>query len=379
MTDTTLASNASTPQEEMDALVAKVAALTLMSLDMARLCVDVQNVVPGIALSKQALEMTSLCIDVKTQIAPAFTAAANRAIASLVNAPVPAPVPVSDHLWVKGIALTPDQLEASFGPGVGDEQTWHVVCIGREPGLYASPTEANLQIEGVPNQFREKKKSRVEALAFYRHRYESARVEKWNAVPVDDNKEDVDSALPSAGAASSNTVPKYTPVHSQNGQAKCFYTPPSLLPQHCPINWNSPVTNRLLLRIRKGALRHWITRSKRQGIYMVRAALRQRCKGIACYCLHWGQQRRCARRSVYFRWLLDAWIAWHYGLGSMRFAEPGGAVARPRIVGDIGGGFHWIPSASPRLHCCPRHTSIPITLLSLPPTDALPPATDSSL
>ncbi|KAJ7076279.1 hypothetical protein B0H15DRAFT_955802 [Mycena belliarum] len=190
MTDTTLASNASTPQEEMDALVAKVAALTLMSLDMARLCVDVQ---------------TSLCIDVKTQIAPAFTAAANRAIASLVNAPVPAPVPVPDHLWVKGIALTPDQLEASFGPGVGDEQTWHVVCIGREPGLYASPTEANLQIEGVPNQFREKKKSRVEALAFYRHWYESARVEKWNAVLVDDNKEDVDSALPSAGAASSNT------------------------------------------------------------------------------------------------------------------------------------------------------------------------------
>ncbi|KAJ7085638.1 hypothetical protein B0H15DRAFT_801799 [Mycena belliarum] len=247
MTDTTLASNASTPQEEMDALVAKVAALTLMSLDMARLCVDVQS----IALSKQALEMTSLCIDVKTQIAPALTAAANRAIASLANAPVAAPVPVPDHLWVKGIALTPDQLEASFGPGVGDEQTWHVVCIGREPGLYASPTEANIQIEGVPNQFREKKKSRVEALAFYRHRYESARVEKWNSVSVDNDNDDVDSALPSAGASSSHTVSKYTPVHSQNGQAKCFNTPPSLLPQHCPINWNSPVTNRLLLRIRK--------------------------------------------------------------------------------------------------------------------------------
>ncbi|KAJ7083944.1 hypothetical protein B0H15DRAFT_951698 [Mycena belliarum] len=206
MTDTVLASNASTPQEEMDALVAKVAALTLMSLDMARLCVDVQNVVPGIALSKQALAMTSLCIDVKTQIAPAFSAAANRAVASLVNAPVPFP----DHLWVKGVALTPDQLEASFAPGVGDEQTWHVVCIGREPGLYASPAEANLQIEGVPNQFREKKKSRVEALAFYRYRYETARVEKWNSVLVDDDddEDDVDSALPSAGTSSSNTVSK---------------------------------------------------------------------------------------------------------------------------------------------------------------------------
>ncbi|KAJ7082865.1 hypothetical protein B0H15DRAFT_803002 [Mycena belliarum] len=182
MADDALPSNTSSSQAEMDTLVAKVAALTLMSLDMARLCIDVQGVAPGIALAKQALDMTNLCVEVKTQIAPAFTAAANMAIASMAPPPVPDP----DHVWVKGIALTPDQMEASFGPGVGDEQTWQVVCIGREPGLYASATEANLQIEGVPNQFREKRKSRVEALSFYRHRYESNRVAKWTPVPVDE-------------------------------------------------------------------------------------------------------------------------------------------------------------------------------------------------
>lgn len=45
--------------------------------------------------------------------------------------------------------------------------------------------EADRQIKGVPNEFRQKKHSRVEALAFYRHRYETNRVHKMVPVPVD--------------------------------------------------------------------------------------------------------------------------------------------------------------------------------------------------
>jgi hypothetical protein len=40
--------------------------------------------------------------------------------------------------WVQGVPLTPDQLDASFPAGVGDDLAWQVVCIGREPGLYLS-------------------------------------------------------------------------------------------------------------------------------------------------------------------------------------------------------------------------------------------------
>ncbi|KAJ7655489.1 hypothetical protein B0H17DRAFT_1146427 [Mycena rosella] len=165
--------NASNPQAEMDALTAKVAQLTTMC------------VVPGVALSKQALEMTALCLDVKGLVPPAFIAAAQHAAVIIAAASV-APLP-HDLLWVQGVALTPAQLEAKFGPGgLGDDLPWQVVCIGREPGLYASVDNTNDQLNGVPNQFRAKKQTRVEALAFYRHRYEAGKVQKWNEVPEDD-------------------------------------------------------------------------------------------------------------------------------------------------------------------------------------------------
>ncbi|KAJ7649205.1 hypothetical protein B0H17DRAFT_1215419 [Mycena rosella] len=151
----------------------------------------VAAVVPGVALSKKALEMTTLCLDVKSLIPPAFIAAAHQASAFVTavqqTAVAIAAAPVHDLLWVQGVPLTPDQLEAQFPPGLGDDLSWQVVCMGREPGLYASVDDANDQVNRVPNQSREKKKSRAEALTFYCIRYGKGKVEKWNEVPEDDD------------------------------------------------------------------------------------------------------------------------------------------------------------------------------------------------
>ncbi|KAJ7137347.1 hypothetical protein C8R43DRAFT_955556 [Mycena crocata] len=175
----TSATNASSPQQELDALLAMVSNLAQMSLDMTRLCIDVQSVVPGIALSKRALEMTSVCLDIKgeshyiDQIRHSFALVAEAAVAAAAP-----PAPLFD--WVRAEALTPDQLEASYAKGVCDNVAWQVVCIGREPGI----DDAKANVEGVPSGFRKKKDSRLEALAFYRSRYEDGKVQKWRAVPI---------------------------------------------------------------------------------------------------------------------------------------------------------------------------------------------------
>ncbi|KAJ7438375.1 hypothetical protein B0H11DRAFT_2358566 [Mycena galericulata] len=187
MTDLSLlptpATAASNPQEELDALVKRVSELSQMALDMTRLCIDVQTVVPGVALSRQAFDMARVCLDLRAD--PLILAALPEAFARVTGTPAEEPAPVAAAFdWVEFPAPTPDQMDSYYPPGVGDDLSWHVVCIGREPGLYASPEEANKQIVGVPNQFRQKKDSRLEALAFYRLRYDSQRVHKMVAVPV---------------------------------------------------------------------------------------------------------------------------------------------------------------------------------------------------
>ncbi|KAJ7439020.1 hypothetical protein B0H11DRAFT_1934797 [Mycena galericulata] len=186
------ASNASNPQQELAALVKRVSELSQMALDMTRLCIDVQAVVPGISLSRQAFEMARVCLDLRTGIPEAFARATG--VASVE------PVPTSAGIdWVEEPAPTPAQMESYFPPGLGDDMAWHVVCIGREPGLYSSTDEADRQITGVPNQFRQKKSSRLEALAFYRLRYDSGRVHKMVAMPVEASSAVLALAPPSAG------------------------------------------------------------------------------------------------------------------------------------------------------------------------------------
>ncbi|KAJ6626304.1 hypothetical protein B0H10DRAFT_1941868 [Mycena sp. CBHHK59/15] len=192
MTTLSLATtNASNPQGELETLVAQVAALTAMSLDMTQVCIDVQTQVPSIALSKRSMEITKMCLAVQTQIP---LVVASQVAAATAAALGPAPT------FVQGMPRTPDQVDAAHPPGTNDDQAWHVVCIGREPGLYASVAEADAQVSGVPNQFRQKKASRVEALAFYRLKYTDRKVEKWTQVPAAPT-----AAIPTSPVATTST------------------------------------------------------------------------------------------------------------------------------------------------------------------------------
>ncbi|KAJ6527599.1 hypothetical protein DFH09DRAFT_1328071 [Mycena vulgaris] len=158
MTDTSIpATTAATPDEELAALVVQVA-----------------------VLSKTALDLTKNCIDIHHTIIDTIP----RVVASQVAAALAAAAVVLMGDFVQGVALTPAQLDAQFPPGTGDTQTWHVVCIGREPGLYASAELTTDQVRGIPNQLLQKKSSRQEALNFYRYKHQAGQVQKWNEVAV---------------------------------------------------------------------------------------------------------------------------------------------------------------------------------------------------
>ncbi|KAJ7829134.1 hypothetical protein B0H13DRAFT_2372763 [Mycena leptocephala] len=201
MTRTSIpATNASNPAQELEALVAKIDSLTQLSLEMTRLCIEAQGVVPDITLSKQSLELTQACLDVKSQVRPVVNCVLAATAPESAPTPVAPPAPAIE--WVRGVPLTPDQLDASFPAGVGDDLTWQVVCIGREPGLYLSPKQANPMLNGVPNQFRRKKGSRVEALAYYRLLYTHGEVQKWN------------EAVPPQVPPAAPTTPPVVPVES---------------------------------------------------------------------------------------------------------------------------------------------------------------------
>ncbi|KAJ6543672.1 hypothetical protein B0H10DRAFT_2218717 [Mycena sp. CBHHK59/15] len=138
------APNASTPQQELDALVAKVAALARLSVDLTRLSLDIQDTFPAVMMQVAAMSAAS---------APTV---------------------------VRGVPQTPDEVEAAHPPSPNDPQSWYVVIVGREPGLYTNSDAADMQTTGIPNQFRQRKTGLREALAFYRNKYEAGKVEKWN-------------------------------------------------------------------------------------------------------------------------------------------------------------------------------------------------------
>ncbi|KAJ6553446.1 hypothetical protein B0H10DRAFT_2202009 [Mycena sp. CBHHK59/15] len=119
-----------------------------------------------------AVDLTTLSLDVQASIPHVLAAQVGVAVAA-------ASPPAATPLWVQGLPRSPRQLEAAHPPGSGDDLSYHVVCIGREPGLYSSTAEADYQVLGMPNQFRMKKSSRIEALAFYRHKFDLQEVAKW--------------------------------------------------------------------------------------------------------------------------------------------------------------------------------------------------------
>ncbi|KAJ6447698.1 hypothetical protein C8R45DRAFT_1135761 [Mycena sanguinolenta] len=103
-------------------------------------------------LSVAACEATCLAIEVQAKLPLALAQHA-----------------ATSATWIRGVAQTPSAIEAKFPASSGE--VWYVVIRGREPGLYRTPEEANVQTDSIPHQFREKKKSRREAIAFYRDHY----------------------------------------------------------------------------------------------------------------------------------------------------------------------------------------------------------------
>ncbi|KAJ7257983.1 hypothetical protein C8J57DRAFT_1234544 [Mycena rebaudengoi] len=145
MTETSVPANTSTSQEELDALTSKVS-----------------NRLP-LLIARQAQEMSQ---KVAEQVAEQLAAAL--------------PPPGSPlYTYTEGIALTPAQLEATFA-NANEDQNWHVVTVGGDPGLYSSITESDNRVLGYPNGDRRRKSSRTEALAYYRRQYEANKVVKWH-------------------------------------------------------------------------------------------------------------------------------------------------------------------------------------------------------
>ncbi|KAJ7214608.1 hypothetical protein C8J57DRAFT_1255720 [Mycena rebaudengoi] len=142
--------------QELHALLSQVGTLIQMSLDMAKVGVDVQQHIPSI-----------LAHHVDDAIA---------GIPSLVAAQVAA------------------QVAAAAG-------TAAAVLVGREPGIYQSVTTSDELVKGVPSAGHRRKSSRLEALTYYRVNYDAGKVKKWfDIMPA------VMAATPAA-AASSSTAP----------------------------------------------------------------------------------------------------------------------------------------------------------------------------
>ncbi|KAJ6518030.1 hypothetical protein C8R47DRAFT_1205110 [Mycena vitilis] len=145
---------ASTSGSEMEALVAKLASLSRLGLDMTRLCIDVSDSLPRLIKAE---------VDAK------------------VNAALAPAAPATT--FYRSLGPTPDGMDAAFPPGRGDNQEWHVVCVGRNPGLYSTSRCADAEVLGVPNQARKKKDNRAEALLYYRTQHRLGEVTKVSEVP----------------------------------------------------------------------------------------------------------------------------------------------------------------------------------------------------
>ncbi|KAJ6510908.1 hypothetical protein C8R45DRAFT_1162116 [Mycena sanguinolenta] len=157
------------PEQELAALVSQVAALSMAAIDMSRHCLEVHDK----ETSKAALEMARQCLDINradldSEKVPRIVRAHVDATIAEYRSPTPA--------FYEHEAPTPDHIESMFPAGRGENKTWHVVCIGRQPGLYGEPEDAEEQVRGVPSQSRCKVVGRAAALAHYRQMYESGKV-----------------------------------------------------------------------------------------------------------------------------------------------------------------------------------------------------------
>ncbi|KAJ7160354.1 hypothetical protein C8R46DRAFT_1038618 [Mycena filopes] len=147
---TTSATTTATPEQELATLLALVADMSKLALAMSHHAIHLQERIPIVVAAHVAALHAAQSVE-----------------------------------FERGIAHTPDELEALHPPGIADFATWYAVIVGREPGIYLSSEEADSLVKGVPNQYRKKKSSRLEALAFYCLKYGQREVMKLTEV-VDD-------------------------------------------------------------------------------------------------------------------------------------------------------------------------------------------------
>ncbi|KAJ6479854.1 hypothetical protein C8R45DRAFT_1156097 [Mycena sanguinolenta] len=154
---------ATSPEQELAALVSQVMAMSMLAVSFSRRCIDVHDK----EMSKSALDIAQQCIDISTKI-PRVVRAHVDAAEDQFRPPTPA--------FYEHIAPTPDQMDARLPAGRGENQVWYVVCVGRNPGLYAAADDADEEVRGVPNHSRLKVTGRAAALAHYRQMYDNGKV-----------------------------------------------------------------------------------------------------------------------------------------------------------------------------------------------------------
>ncbi|KAJ7236304.1 hypothetical protein C8J57DRAFT_1247799 [Mycena rebaudengoi] len=172
--NTNLESNTSNSNsQELQVLLSRVANLVQISLDMAKVAVDVQHRIPIVLAHHVDEAIAGVPSLVADQVAAQLEAAITAAVATAGTA--------ADVLpdFVEGVAITPDALDLLHPAGNGDDCYWHVVLVGREPGIYQSVTTSDELVNGVPKAGRRRKSSRIEALTYYRANYEAGKVKKW--------------------------------------------------------------------------------------------------------------------------------------------------------------------------------------------------------
>ncbi|KAK7008241.1 hypothetical protein R3P38DRAFT_3176600 [Favolaschia claudopus] len=174
------------PQTELQELIALVSRLSAASTEAMRLAVEVQARLPVVVAVEVSAASSAATTAAQAAAAQAAAAQATAAQAAAAPPPPPSPPPAHDFdeggpIFVRGVPLTPAELETAHPPGSGE--TWYVVIRGREPGMYHSAKLADAQCNGVPYQLKAKKTSRIQALDYYREHYQGpdseSGVQKW--------------------------------------------------------------------------------------------------------------------------------------------------------------------------------------------------------
>ncbi|KAJ7231810.1 hypothetical protein C8J57DRAFT_1250939 [Mycena rebaudengoi] len=214
-------SNTPSASSELHVLISRVGSLIQMSLDLAKIGVDVQQRIP-IVLARHvddAIEgiPSLVAAQVEAQVAAHIAASATAATEPGENRE-------HDVLpdFVPGVPITPDALDLLHPAGDSDGCWWHVLLVAREPGIYLNVNTSNELVEGVPKCERRKKSSRLEALAYYRVNYYAGKVKKWVDITLATPEEVAGAAAAATAAAAGSAAATTSAVVSTAPSAYGF-------------------------------------------------------------------------------------------------------------------------------------------------------------